>query len=196
MKRIISLLMTLALLLGCTAMAEAPAVTTVTVPESGVAFDVPSDWYYTVTGHSEGSSLAELFGLPAEFLDAYLSQNGFSFYATLDEQELSVLYLVVAPGTPLVDMRDQDVDMDALMAGFMQTFTVGTVVDSSAYATDECTFARILCTAAVDGGTADLLVYACNTNSTVYVFNFAAMPGGEFPVAELDALISSVDFLD
>lgn len=196
MKRIISLLLTLILLLGCTALAETPATVNVTLPDAGIAFDVPSDWYYAVTGQSEGSSLAKLFGLSAEFLDAYLSQNGFSFYATLDEQEMSVLYLVVAPGTPLVDMRDQDVDMDALMAGFMQTFTIGTVVDSGAYSTDECTFARILCTAAVDGGTADLLVYACNANATMYIFNFAAMPGGEFPVAELDALISSIDFAD
>ena len=196
MKRIISLLLTLVLLLGCTALAEAPATETVTLPGVGLTFEVPADWYYAVAGQSEGSSMAKLFGLPGVYLDAYLEQQGYTFYATLDAQETSRLAVIVAPGTALVDMRKEGVDMDALMEGFLQTFSAGEVVDSRVYQTAEGAFARIHCVAPVEGGTANLLVYACNTNATIYVFNFVAFPGGEFPEAELDAIVNSVDFPD
>ena len=39
-------------------------------------------------------------------------------------------------------------------------------------------------------------MYACNTNATMYIFNFVALPGGEFNEAELDAIINSIDFAD
>lgn len=196
MKRIIALLMSLTLLFACTAMAEAPATQTVSIPASGVSFDVPADWYYAVAGQGEGSSLAELFSLPASFLDTYLTEKGYAFYATLDVQELANLTLSAVPGTPLLDMCKDGVDMDALMEGFLQTFTIGEVVDSCAYRATEGTFARIHCTAPIEGGTAQLLIYVCNTNATMYIFNFVALPGGEFPEAELDAIINSVVFAD
>lgn len=195
MKRLLILLLTLTMLLPA-ALAEAPAAATISMPESGITFDVPADWYYAVAGQSEGSSLANLFGLPGTFLDIYLTQNSYNFYATLDAMELSRLTLTVAEGTPLIDMRTDKVDMDALLEGFLTTFTVGTVVDSSVLQTAEGAFARIHCNAPVEGGTAELLVYACNTNATMYIFNFVALPGGEFNEAELDAIINSIDFAD
>ena len=43
MKRIISLLLTLCLLVASTAMAEAPATTTVTLETAGITLDMPSN---------------------------------------------------------------------------------------------------------------------------------------------------------
>ena len=196
MKRIISLLLTLCLLVASTAMAEAPATTTVTLETAGITLDMPSNWYYAAAGQGEGSSLAQLFGLPGNTLETVLAQNSWSLYATLDTTEQTILSLTVIPGTPLVDMRSQDVDMDSLMEGFASAFTVGEVVDSSVYRTEEAAYARIQCAAAVQGGTANLLVFACNTNGLIYVFNLVAYPGSAFPAEDLDAIVDSIHFID
>ena len=196
MKRFISLLLTLTLLLGCSAAAEAPAVVTLTLQDAGVTLEVPADWYYATLDTGDDSPLAQLSGMSGALLQLFMKNNGFSFYATTDPQELTVCYLTVAEGTPLIDMRDKQVNMDALMEGFMQTFNAGEVVDSRAFITSEAAFARILCSAPVDGGQASMLVYACNTDSRLYFISFIAYPGMTIPEAELDAMVNSIRFAD
>nr|MBR4279968.1 hypothetical protein [Clostridia bacterium] len=196
MKRIISLLLTLCLLLTATAMAETPDKTTVTLEEAGITLDMPSNWYFAVAGQSEGSNIAQLFGLSGDILDSILAQNGFTIYATLDTTEQTTLSLSVVPGTSLIDMRSVDVDMDSVMEGFVSSFTVGEVVDSGVYQTEESSYIRIQCAASVQGGTADLLIYACNVNGLIYVFTLIAYPGADFPVEDLEAIVDSIRFID
>lgn len=196
MKRIISLLLTLCLLVASAAMAEAPATTTVTLETAGITLDMPSNWYYAAAGQGEGSSLAQLFGLPGNTLETVLAQKSWALYATLDATEQTILSLTVVPGTPLLDMRSQDVDMDSLLEGFASAFTVGEVVESGIYQTEEAAYARIQCAAAVQGGTANLLVFACNTNGMIYVFNLVAYPDSPFPMEDLEAIVDSIHFID
>lgn len=196
MKRIISLLLTLCLLVASTAMAEAPATTTLTLETAGITLDMPSGWYYAAAGQGEGSSLAQLFGLPGNTLESVLAQNSWSLYATLDATEQTILSLTVVPGDPLFDMRSHEVDLDAVMGGFMQSFTVGEVVDSGIYQTEEAPFVRIQCAIPVQGGTAYQLIFACNTNGLLYVFALVAYPDSPFPMEDLDAIVDSIHFID
>lgn len=198
MKRIISLLAALLLLFSCTALAETAESDTVTLTltDVGITVDIPSQWYYATADMGEEAPLAKLFNIPADILKAFLTENGYIVYATTDEQELTRFSLSVMPGTPLIDMRDKNVDMDALMEGFLQTFTAGTVVDSRAYITDEAAFARIHCIVPFDGGEAHLLVYGCNTAGQIYTINFIALPGMELPEEQMDAIIDSIHFID
>lgn len=196
MKRLISLFLTLMLLACIPALAETPSTVTLTLPAANITIDVPAHWYYATPEMGSESPLAQLFGIPGTLAKSILDENGWSLYATLDETETAVCYLSILPGTPLIDMRSGHVNMDAVMGGFMQTFSSGEVLDSRAFYTDEAAYARILCGAEVEGGQARILVYGCNTNSQIIILSFIAYPGAELPEAEVDAMVESIHFLN
>ena len=116
MKRIIITLLSLTLLLSCTACATQSAGH-VSVPDAGITLNAPEGWLYGTPAMGLSSPIAVASGMgPAEFGQLF-GEDGYSFYSVDPVSGLVCCIVDLPPSLPDVAQQNQD-DLTAdLIAG-------------------------------------------------------------------------------
>lgn len=195
MKKLIALLLTLALLLPCCALAE--QMDSYALEDVGVSFAVPSAWHAATAATAGNCSLGEAFQLSEDEVLTMLNDLDVSFYAVCDDYGIVHAMFVSTPGIAGVDMRDHNLDMDYFMTGFLRSYD--NVQDSGVYQTGAATFAYVHYLLKDASGSSDIAQFVTNVDGQMCLFQIMSLYGvplEEHAIDQLRQVVDTVTFMD
>ena len=167
-----------------------------TLSDIGISMDIPTGWYTATPATAGNCTLATAFDMTEAEMKAMLQGMGASFYAVCDDFGIAQMVVISGVGYSFVDMRDNDLDMDAFMRGFLTNYS--NVKDSGVYQTKAATFAYVRFTQQdTDGSEMDIIQFVTNVNGKIYVVQMMSLYGiplSDATISLTKAVVDSITF--
>lgn len=184
MKRIAILLLSLTLLLTCTACAAMDS-TTVAVPDVGVQLNVPEGWIYGTPAMGFTSPLAVASGISAADFERLFGEDGYSFYA-VDRIHGIVCYIL---DLPLTFPEPSEDTCEAIAAEIITGFSLpAEEVETRFIRVDGNSFVYLRCDLADDMA---LHYYVSNGAKTPYVVTIMTI-ASQMPEETVQEVLGSI----
>jgi len=158
----------------------------------GMTISVPDEWYTGMASEGTGAEIAVAFGLSEADLSPLYDLGGgmtCSFYAVTDDYASAQLQVITSEGIPGIDMRDDDIDWDALMEGFLSTYDAADLIESGPFMTPSANYVRAYSSF---NGSYALLQYTTNFNGNIYIIQYADYSGDRLDAETIELLDSIV----
>lgn len=172
--------------------AAQPGMSAYTMTDIGVSISVPEEWYCGLYTEGADSELAQTFGLSQSDYDSmfYSPDMTISFWAVTDLDVSSQFQVIRQTGLGFIDMRDDSLEWDEVMTGFLSSYNVGELIESGRFETPVTNFIRTYAMS-YDGSYA-LVQYSTAFDGNMYFIQYVDYSGQPLDAETLDLLDSIV----